>query len=56
MHGGELDARGDAELAIAFAVAGLWADGEILIDNAECVESVYPGFFKALAALKEKRR
>jgi len=55
-HGGELDARGDAELAIAFAVAGLWAEGEILIDNAECVASVYPDFFKALAALKEKRR
>lgn len=56
VHGGELDARGDAELAIAFAVAGLWAEGEILIDNAECVASVYPDFFKALAALKEKRR
>ena len=56
VHGGELDARGDAELAIAFAVVALWAEGEILIDNAECVESVYPDFFKALAALKEKRR
>ena len=56
VHGGELDARDDAELAIAFAVAGLWAEGEILIDNTECVASVYPDFFKALAALKEKRR
>ncbi len=56
VYGGELDARGDAELAIAFAVAGLWAEGEILIDNAECVAAVYPDFFKALAALKEKRR
>jgi 3-phosphoshikimate 1-carboxyvinyltransferase len=56
VHGGELDARDDAELAIAFAVAGMWAEGEILIDNTECVASVYPDFFKALAALKEKRR
>ncbi len=53
--GGLLDARGDAGLAQAFALLGLWAEGEVVVDNAEGIDAVHPDFFKALAALKEKR-
>ena len=51
--GGVLDARGDAHLAQAFALLGLWAEDEIIVDNAEGVQGLYPDFFSALAALKE---
>mgnify|MGYP003333311361 CR=1 FL=1 len=54
--GGQLDARGDADLARAFALLGLWAEGEVVVDNAQGIEDVHPEFFTALAALKEKRR
>lgn len=54
--GGVLDARGDAHLAQAFALLGLWAEDEIVIDNAEGVRELHPDFFSALAALKEKKR
>ena len=53
--GGVLDARGDAHLAQAFALLGLWAEDEIVIDNAEGVKELHPDFFSALAALKEKK-
>ena len=53
--GGVLDARGDAHLAQAFALLGLWAEDEIIVDNAEGVQGLYPDFFSALAALKEKK-
>ena len=54
--GGILDARGDAHLAQAFALLGLWAEDEIIVDNAEGVQGLHPDFFSALAALKEKKR
>ncbi len=54
--GGSLDARGDAHLARAFSLLGLWAEGEVVVDNAQGIEEVHPEFFKALAALKEKKR
>ena len=43
-------ARGDSAMAQAFAVAGLPADGEMIIDGTEGVDDVFPGFlpFKAL--------
>ncbi len=53
--GGVLDARGDAHLAQAFALLGLWAEDEIIVENAEGVQALHPDFFSALAALKEKK-
>lgn len=48
---GEVDPRGDHRLAMAAAVAGLAADGPVLIRDADCVEVSYPNFFEDLAAL-----
>ena len=53
--GGVLNARGDAHLAQAFALLGLWAEDEIIVDNAEGIQRLHPDFFSALAALKEKK-
>lgn len=53
--GGVLDARGDAHLAQAFALLGLWAEEEIIVENSEGVQGLHPDFFSALVALKEKK-
>jgi 3-phosphoshikimate 1-carboxyvinyltransferase len=48
LHGARLDSFGDHRIAMAFAVAGLFAEGETIITNTECVNTSYPGFYKAL--------
>ena len=42
--GATIDATGDHRIAMAFAVAGLLADGETTILNAESVATSYPNF------------
>jgi len=44
LHGARLDSYGDHRIAMAFAIAGLFAEGETVIENASCVETSYPGF------------
>lgn len=44
LHGARLDSHGDHRIAMAFAIAGLFAEGETVIGNAGCVETSYPGF------------
>jgi 3-phosphoshikimate 1-carboxyvinyltransferase len=50
LKGAHLDAAGDHRIAMAFAVAGLVADGETSIEGAQWVDISYPGFFAQLAA------
>ena len=52
LHGAELDCSGDHRIAMAFAVAGLVAEGETVIRDADCAEISFPGFFEALNALR----
>lgn len=52
----EIDARGDADMAQAFAIAGLVGVGEMVIEGAEGVDGVFPGFFEALARIKKERK
>jgi 3-phosphoshikimate 1-carboxyvinyltransferase len=49
--GGTVDAAGDHRLAMAFAIAGLAADGPFTILGAESVDVSYPGFFQVLRSL-----
>jgi 3-phosphoshikimate 1-carboxyvinyltransferase len=51
LHGAELDSFGDHRIAMAFAIAGLFATGETIIRNTECVNTSYPGFAHHLAAI-----
>ncbi len=48
LRGARLASFGDHRIAMAFAVAGLFADGETIIQDADCVRGSYPGFEKAL--------
>jgi 3-phosphoshikimate 1-carboxyvinyltransferase len=51
LHGTRLDSHGDHRIAMAFAIAGLFASGETEITGTECVETSYPGFAAQLASL-----
>jgi len=42
---------GDHRVAMALAIAGLLAEGETQVEDAECVEISYPGFWEQLEAL-----
>lgn len=44
LHGARLESHHDHRIAMAFAVAGLFASGETVISGTECVETSYPGF------------
>jgi len=51
LHGATLASHGDHRIAMAFAIAGLFADGETVIEQAACVETSYPGFTAQLQQL-----
>ncbi|MBI2864451.1 MAG: 3-phosphoshikimate 1-carboxyvinyltransferase [Chloroflexi bacterium] len=51
LRGAEVDSYGDHRLAMAFAVAGLAADGETRIQGSEAVDVSYPGFWKDIETL-----
>lgn len=48
LKGATIDSFGDHRIAMAFAVAGLFADGETIIEGAECAAVSFPGFFEIL--------
>lgn len=49
LKGARVDPFADHRIAMALAVAGLLADGETEIENADCVNVSFPGFFEILA-------
>ncbi|MEX1045059.1 MAG: 3-phosphoshikimate 1-carboxyvinyltransferase [Chthoniobacterales bacterium] len=51
LHGTRLSSHGDHRIAMAFAIAGLFAAGETVIEDAACVETSYPGFAGQLQKL-----
>ena len=48
LRGAEIETTGDHRLAMAFAVAGLAAEGPTVIQNAESVAVSYPEFWSEL--------
>ena len=48
LHGGHVRSGGDHRIAMALAVAGLCADGPVIIEDSACVETSFPGFEAAL--------
>jgi 3-phosphoshikimate 1-carboxyvinyltransferase len=54
LHGAEIDPRGDHRIAMAFAVAGLAADGNTVMRDADCVGVSFPTFFQELNRLAER--
>jgi len=51
LHGARLSSFGDHRIAMAFAVAGLFAEGETVIQDVDCVATSYPGFEKMLSEI-----
>jgi 3-phosphoshikimate 1-carboxyvinyltransferase len=51
LHGAELESFGDHRIAMAFAVAGLRAEGETRIKGADAAVISYPAFFDTLTAV-----
>ncbi len=48
LYGARLQSFGDHRIAMAFAVAGLFAEGETVIQDVDCVNTSYPGFYAQL--------
>ncbi len=48
LRGARVASFGDHRIAMAFAVAGLFAEGETIVQDVECVRESYPGFEAAL--------
>jgi 3-phosphoshikimate 1-carboxyvinyltransferase len=48
LHGARLPSYGDHRIAMAFAIAGLFAEGETVIEGCECIETSYPDFADTL--------
>jgi len=51
LHGAVLESHGDHRIAMAFAIAGLFAEGKTVITDTACVETSYPGFAAQLKRL-----
>ena len=51
LRGAVIDSFGDHRIAMAFAVAGLFAEGESEIRGAECAAVSFPAFFDVLSAV-----
>lgn len=49
LHAARLESYGDHRIAMAFAVAALFAEGETVIEDVDCVNTSYPGFASDLA-------
>jgi 3-phosphoshikimate 1-carboxyvinyltransferase len=49
--GGEVDSHGDHRVAMAFAIAGLRANGPVIIDDCANVDTSFPGFVESAAAV-----
>jgi 3-phosphoshikimate 1-carboxyvinyltransferase len=53
LHGAEIDPHDDHRIAMAFAVAGLVAQGNTAIRKCGCVDISFPDFFDTLARVAE---
>lgn len=56
LRGATLESFGDHRIAMAFAVAGLFARGETIIQDVECVNTSYPGFADLLLKVQQGLR
>jgi 3-phosphoshikimate 1-carboxyvinyltransferase len=57
LKGAKISSFGDHRIAMAFAIAGLFAEGETVIQDTECVATSYPDFYKTLEqVMKESRQ
>ena len=51
LRGARIKSYLDHRIAMSFAVAGLAASGETVIEDSQCVDVSYPDFFTSLESL-----
>ena len=51
LHSAPVSSHGDHRLAMALAVAGLAAEGPVLVEDTECIADSFPGFERVLTTL-----
>jgi 3-phosphoshikimate 1-carboxyvinyltransferase len=51
LMGGRLKSYGDHRIAMAFAVAGMFAEEDTIIEDTDCIATSYPGFEEQLESL-----
>jgi 3-phosphoshikimate 1-carboxyvinyltransferase len=56
LHGARVASFGDHRIAMAFAIAGLFAEGETIVQDAECIGQSYPGFGTVLDEFTNPKR
>ena len=56
LHGAEVPSFSDHRIAMAFAIAGLFAEGETVVQDAECIRESYPGFETMLEEFTNPKR
>ena len=56
LHGAQVASFGDHRIAMAFAIAGLFAEGETVVQDAECIRESYPGFETMLEEFSNPKR
>ncbi len=56
LRGARVASFGDHRIAMAFAVAGLFAEGETIVQDAECIRESYPSFEAALEEFVSPKR
>ena len=55
LAGGKVGSFGDHRIAMAFAIAGLFSEGESVISDVKCVNTSYPGFADHLRFFQSKQ-
>lgn len=55
LKGAHIQSHGDHRIAMAFAIAGLFASGETIIQGTDCINTSYPGFAHHLDAIRHER-
>lgn len=56
LKGADIESHGDHRIAMAFAIAGLFARGETVIHGTDCINTSYPGFAHHLDAIRHERK
>jgi len=56
LHGAHLASFGDHRIAMAFAIGGFFAEGETVVQDAECIRESYPGFETMLEEFTNPKR
>ncbi|MGJ8642588.1 MAG: 3-phosphoshikimate 1-carboxyvinyltransferase [Luteolibacter sp.] len=55
LKGASIESHGDHRIAMAFAIAGLFAKGDTVINGTDCINTSYPGFAHHLDAIRHER-